>query len=217
MATKFVNKKNKKIIFGIIAIAVIIILAVAGLKIYKNMNSKIYSGEGLYYYQQDNGKRLHFNEDKTFSYTVQDDDGTETVSNGTWSQNGNESTLTYKSGAAVTLVESEDGYLYRKDRIFRGKTSDKKLLNNGFVFEENDKAVEYLWFMEDGTVDIETVGDSKMKHGTYTRVDNILIVRYTTAPDSFNNTRQVVERYLVLENGITKEIYNKQPVENVAK
>ena len=217
MAFEFINKKNKKIILGIIAIVVIIAAAIAGIKIYQNINKKIYSGDGTYYYQQATDKRLQFNKDNTFSYTVQTDESTADVSKGTWSQNNNEITLTYESGDAYTFVQTHDGFLYRKDKVFRGKTNDKKLWNRAFAYEEDGKVVERLWFMDDGTVDSENSEGKIVYSGTYTRTDNILTVRYNAIPDSYNKSPEIVERYLVLDNGITKELYAKTPAENVAK
>ncbi len=216
MASKFINKKNKKIFLGIIAI-VIIIAVIAGVKIYRNINNKVYSGEGIYYYQQATDKRLQFNKDNTFSYTVQTDESTADVSKGTWSQNNNEITLTYESSDAYTFVQTSDDFIYRKDKVYKGKTSNEKLWNCAFAYEEDGKVVERLWFMDDGTVDSENSEGKIVYSGTYTRVDNIIIVRYVSKPDSYNKTVEVTERYLVLDNGITKEIFSKTPFENVAK
>ncbi len=213
MALKFSNKK-----FIIILIAIVAIIAIiAGVKIYQNENSKIYSGEGIYYYQQDNNKTLQFNKDKSFSYSVQVDENTLDVLKGTWAQDGNEITLTYESGNKFAFVKTPDGFIYRKDKVFKGKTSDEKLWDGAFAYKEDGNVVERLWFMDNGTVDSTNADGITEYSGTYTRVDNIIIVRYTTKPDSFNKTVEIVERYLVLDDGITKEIFSKTPFENVAK
>ena len=70
--------------------------------------------------------------------------------------------------------------------------------------------------MDDGTVEL-VEGINITSRGTYTRVGDILIVRRLSAPDSYNKRVEIVERYLVLDNGITKELYAKTPAENVAK
>ena len=212
MATK---KKNKKII--IIALTVVLVAAaiIVGIAIYKNKNNKLYSGEGMYYYQQNQAVTLQFREDNTFSYTSPSDDATNEVSTGKWSEKDNEITLTFESGSKFAFVKTEDGYIYRKDRVYRGVTSDEMLLNNMYVLEEDGKKVEELYFAADGTMEV-TQGKTIVSRGTYTRVDNILIVRRTTAPDSYGK-KIIAERYLVLDNGITKDIYNKTPAEDIAK
>ena len=211
------KKKNNKNI--IIALIVVVLAAaiIAGVAIYRHTNTQVYSGDGMYYNQQDSGKRIQFNKDKTFSYLVSIDDQTNDSEKGTWSETNGEITLTFDSGSKYVFAKTESGYMYRKDKIFRGKTSDKKLLNNIYVLEENGEVVETLCFMDDGTVDYEKANNSKILHGTYTRVDDILIVRYNSIPDSLNKSPEVVDRYLVLDGGITKEIYAKTPAENIAK
>lgn len=216
MALKFSNKKNKRIIIILIAIIVIIAIA-AGVKIYQNENNKIYGGEGIYYYQQDNNKTLHFEKDKNFSYSIKTDENTAEISKGTWEQSGNEITLTYESGETFKFAKTSDGFIYRKDRVFEGKPSDKKLWNCALAYKEDGKVVKRLWFMDDGTVDL-TDADGKIEYsGTYTIVDNVIIIRYVSKPDSYNKKVEVAERYLILDNGITKEVYGRNPVENVAR
>ena len=212
-----VKKRNiKKIIIAIILIAVVVVTTLGVMKYIEYSKNKLTGGDGIYYYQQDNGKTLKFNKDNTFSYSVVTDD-TADVSTGTWTQNKDEISVTFENGSEVSFVKTPDDYIYRKGEIFKGITSDAKLLNNIYVLEENGEKVERICFMNDGTVDYEIIGDSKMSHGTYTRVGDILIVRRSSAPYSFNKVVEITERYLVLENGITKEIYSKAPAENIAK
>ncbi|MBR5518608.1 MAG: hypothetical protein IKV86_06220 [Clostridia bacterium] len=212
MATK---KKNKKNI--IIALIVVVVAAaiIAGYAIYKHVNSQVYSGDGMYYHQND-GTTLQFKEDNTFSYSEQTEENTTDVLKGKWAEKDNDIILTYESGTEFTFVKTEYGYLYRKDSIYRGKTSDEKLLNNLYVKEENGKVVETLYFANDGSFELSE-GKTITSRGTYTRVDNILIVRRITAPDPYGKKIEIDERYLVLDNGITKNIYAKTPAENVAK
>ena len=211
-----IKKKNKKIIIIALIVAIVVAAVIAGIAIYKNVNSKLYSGEGAYYYQQDKTTTLNFKDDNTFSFIKQADENTNDVITGKWAEKDGEITLTFDDASTVTFVKTEDGYLYRKDKIYRGKTSEKKLLNNMYVLEEDGAEFERLCFMDDGTMEI-TQGKTITSRGTYTRVDNILIVRRTTIPDSYGKKIDVTERYLVLDNGITKEIYSKTPAENVAK
>jgi len=210
------NKSNKKNI--IIAVIVLVVAAaiIAGVAIYKHVNSRVYSDGGIYYNQQNSGISLQFKEDNTFAYSVLVEENQTDVSNGKWTEKDNEIILTFESGSEFTFVKTEDGYLYRKDRIYRGKTSDKKLLNNLYVMEEDGKVTETLYFADDGTFELSQ-GETVVSRGTYTRVDNILIVRRTTAPDSYGKRVEIAERYLVLDNGITKEIYAKTPAEDIAK
>lgn len=215
MATKKRNKNNKKYI--IIASIVILLAAaiIAGIAIYRNTNNKLYSGDGMYYHQND-GTTLQFKEDNTFAYTKTYDDGTNDVMTGKWLEKDDEFTLTFESGTEFSFVKTEDGYIYRSDRVYRGVTSDEKLLNNLYVLEQDGEKVEELYFANDGTMEV-TQGKTIVSRGTYTRVDNILIVRRTTLPDSYGKRIDITERYLVLEKGITKDIYAKTPAENVAK
>lgn len=212
MATK---KTNKKII--IIALITVLVAAaiIAGIAICKNANSKLYSGDGMYYHQT-NSDTFQFKEDNTFTYTKPLDDGTSDVLTGKWSKEDNEVTLTFESDTKYAFGTTEDGYIYRKDRVYRGVTSEEKLLNNIYVLEQDGKKVEELFFANDGTMEV-TQGKTIISRGTYTRVDNILIVRRTTLPDSYGKRIDITERYLVLDNGITKEIYAKTPAENIAK
>lgn len=208
--TKRNKKLNELIIIIVIAVAVIAFIAI-GVGVYKNMTDTVYSGDGIYYSQQEEGKYLQFNKDNTFSYSVRVDETTEEITKGTWTNDSNIITLTYtESGNSYTYVKTGDDYLYREDKVFRGKTSDEKLLNNRFVLEEDGEVVEEMWFLNDGTVDYQITGDSKIKHGTYTRVDDILIVRYDSSPN-------VAHRFLVLDNGITKDIFYSKPISEAAR
>lgn len=205
------NKKTKKrILISIIAVALIAIVLI-GICIYKNMTSKLYSGDGIYYSQQNDGKYLQFKKDNTFTFATKIDENTEDISKGTWTENNNSVTLTFsESNATYKFIKTENGYLYREDKVFRGKTSDEKLLNNRYVLEKDGEVVEEMWFLKDGTVDYQIIGDSRINSGTYTRVDDILIVRYNKNPS-------VAVRFLVLDNGITKDIFYKEPPKEVAQ
>lgn len=197
-------------------VLVVAVAIIAGIAVYKHANNQVYSDGGIYYNQQNSDKLIKFNKDNTFSYLIYYDDQSNVSENGTWSENEKEITLTFDVGSEFTFVKTKDGYLYRKDRIYRGKTSDKKLLNNLYVMEEDGKVTETLYFADDGTFELSQ-GETVVSRGTYTRVDNILIVRRTTAPDSYGKRVEIAERYLVLDNGITKEIYAKTPAEDIAK
>lgn len=209
MAKKKTKKYNKVIIIGIIAIA-IIALTLIGISVYKHISNKLYSGDGIYYSQQTSDIYLKFNKDNTFKFSRKLDDNTEQISNGKWSENNNKVTLTFDEGGSHVFIRTEDGYLYREDKVFRGKTNDEKLWNNRFVMEKDGEDIEEIWFLNDGTVDYKVIGDSKMSHGTYTRVDDVLIVRYNKNPE-------IPVRFLVLDNGITREFYHREKPENVAK
>ena len=204
------NTKTKKWILAVIIAVALIAIVLIGVCIYKNMTGKLYSGDGIYYSQQDDEKYLQFKEDKTFTFATKMDENTEDISKGTWTESNNVITLTFfENNMTYKFIKTESGYLYREDKVFRGKTSDEKLLNNRYVLEKDGEVVEEIWFMKDGTVDYQITGDSRINHGTYTRVDDILIVRYNKNPD-------VVVRFLVLDNGITKEIFHKEPPKEVA-
>ena len=205
------NKKQKKwIITAIIAVAVIALVLV-GIVVYKQINSKLYSGDGIYYSQQEDGRYLQFKKDNTFTFATKVDETTEDISKGTWTENDNTITLTFaETSGKYKFIRTEDGYIYRKDRVFRGKTSDEKLLNNRYVLEKDGEVVEEIWFLKDGTVDYQIIGDSKITHGTYTRVGDILIVRYNKKPE-------IAVRFLVLDNGVTKEIFHKEPPKEIAQ
>ena len=150
---------------------------------------------------------MQFNEDNTFSYVPGAD---EDISNGKWEQQENKIMLTFTdSNSPVAFVKTGD-YIYREDKVFRGITSDAKLLNNRYVLERDGEIIEEIWFLNDGTVDHQIIGDSKIDHGTYTRVEDILIVRYN---DNFENE----QRFLVLDNGISKDIFCKEPIKEVTE
>lgn len=200
------NKANKIITSVIIAVIVIACIAV-GIAVFKNVAGKPSSGNGIYYSQQDEDKYLQFNGDNTFSYTPGADGD---VSNGNWEQQGNKIMLTFtESDSPVTFIKAGD-YIYREDKVFRGITSNEKLLNNRYVLERDGEIIEEMWFLDDGTVDHQIIGDSKINHGTYTRVEDILIVRYN---DNFENE----QRFLVLDNGISKDIFCKSPIQEVTE
>lgn len=201
------NKTNKKIIISVIIAVVVIACIAVSIAVYKNVTDKPYSGNGVYYSQQEEGKYLQFNEDNTFSYVPGAD---EDASNGKWEQQENKIMLTFTgSDSPVTFIKTGD-YIYREDKVFRGITSDEKLLNNRYVLERDGKIVEEIWFLNDGTVDHQIIGDSKIDHGTYTRVDDILIVRY----DDKYGTAQ---RFLVLDKGISKDIFSKESIKEVTE
>lgn len=201
---------NKKIIISVIIAVILVACAAAGVLIYKEKTGKLYSGEGIYYSQQNDGKYLQFNKDNTFSYVTGEDKNSQEISKGTWTKDENKVTLTYsESGNSYTFIETDDGYLYREDTVFKGKTSDEKLLNNVFVLEKEDGFREELWFESDGRMD-KVQNGKIVAHGTYTRVDDILIVRYDDNPDK-------AERFLVLETGISRDIFCKEPVKEVTE
>lgn len=207
--------KQKKIT-TIVAVAVVLCIAI-GFGIYALTGDKISGGDGVYYSQQGTGDYLQFKDDKTFSYaynpeydlsnTEKDSNlQAEILSSGIWQKNGSKVTLEFpESKNTVTFIEKGD-YLYREDKVYKGKIGDEKLLNNRFVIKDGEKVVEELWFLDDGTVDYKITGVSKMSHGTYTRVDDILTVRFSD--------REHGTRYLVVDGGICMDIYAKTPVKN---
>lgn len=211
---------NKKLISGII-IAVIILACIA---IIWGIYSNIYSGNGVYYSQQSDGKYLQFSKDNTFSYAYNpENDAKNTDSNsstniqayiinsGTWVQDSNKLTLTFKdTESAVTFVEHND-YIYREDTVFRGITSDAKLLKNKYLKEISEDQYTEVWFFDDGTMSYDEYwgGDVTPRTGKYTRVGDILIVRYNDTPD-------IAHHFLVLENGVSEDIYSKKLPKKVA-
>ncbi len=202
--------KNRKITIAVVVAIIILILAAAGIVIYKKVTS-LSGGDGIYYSQQDENKYLQFKEDGSFYYTVRTDKNTEEINSGKWTEGNNKITLTFdETNTSHIFLKSDDGYLYRENKIYRGKPGDAKLLNNCFVLEEDEKKTEEIWFLDDGTVDYQIIGNSEIFHGTYTRVDNVLIVR-------FNKNPNVPQRFLVLENGITKDFFHKNPPANIAQ
>lgn len=206
--------KNKKIISGII-IAVIIIACVV---IISGIYNNIYSGNGVYYSQQGDGKYLQFSKDNTFSYAYNPEndekntDGNSSdniqayiINSGTWTQNNDKLILTFKdTDSAVTFVE-HNNYIYREDTVFKGITSDAKLLKNKYLKEISEDQHTEVWFFDDGTMTYDEYwgDDVTTRTGKYTRVDDILIVRYNDSPD-------IAHRFLVLENGISEDIYSKK-------
>lgn len=209
------TKKQKKIL-SIIAIAVIACIAI-GFAVYTIRGKQIYGDNGVYYSQQGTGEYLQFKSDKSFSFaynpkndlanpSVDSNIQAEILNSGKWKEENNKVILEFSdSGNNITFIKKGE-YIYREDTVYKGKIGDEKLLNNRFVIKENDKVVEELWFLDDGTVDYKITGVSKMRHGTYTRVDDVLTVRFD---DTDYGTR-----FLVVDGGISMDIYAKTPVEN---
>lgn len=202
------NKNVKIIIFAVIVVCVIIAAV-----IYIYDSKQIYGGDGIYYTQQETGEYIKFNKDKTFIYAYNpqnDKDGkaneqSEILAEGTWKKAENKIILTFSDTDTPVTFAEKDGYIYNENKVFRGITSDAKLLNNGYLLEQTDNQSLMVWFFDDGTMSFETRWGKDITHksGRYTRTDNILTVRY-------NDNSTTGQRYLVLENGITKDIFAKK-------
>ncbi len=203
------NKKTLKI--GIAGIVILCIIIAAIFYIYDS--KQIYGGNGIYYTQQETGEYLQFNKDKTFSFAYNPDNAKEAESNvqaeiltnGTWKKSGNKITLTFSDNDTPVILAEKDGYLYRENKVFKGKTSDAKLLNNRYLLKETEDRSTVVLFFKDGTMahEIHWGKDVTIKNGKYTRTDNIITVRY-------NDESTTAERYLVLETGVVKDIYSKK-------
>ncbi len=211
--------KNKKIIAGVIIASIVIACIVIISGIYSN----IYSGNGVYYSQQGDGKYIQFSKDNTFSYAYNPENDEKNadsslsniqayiINSGVWAQNNNKITLTFKDTKnTVTFIEHSD-YIYKEDSVFRGITSDAKLLKNKYLKEISEDQYTEVWFFDDGTMSYDEYwgGDVTPRSGKYTRVGDILIVRYNDSPD-------IARRFLVLENGVSEDIYSKKLPEKVA-
>lgn len=210
--------KKKALSVTLITVAVIACIAIA-VVIFNNTLNQPYSGDGIYYSQQGDGKYLQFFKDKTFSYiydpakdvgkTLSDKNThrSDVINNGTWEHQGNRIILNFTGSEEPVIFIETDGYIYREDTVFRGITSDAKLLKNKYLREESEDRHTEAWFFDDGTMsyDFYWGSDLTSKSGTYTRVDDILIVRYSNTPD-------VAHRFLVLENGISEDIYSKTQI-----
>ena len=210
--------KNKKRVISSIVIAIAAILCIViAFTVYNVTFRKPYSGNGIYYSQKGDGKYMQFLNDKTFSYisdpqkAVNADKTTDSSSqatvlgSGTWKQSGNKIIIQFTdSENTITFIE-KDGYLYREDTVFRGITSDAKLLKNKYLLEKNDEQRIEAWFFDDGTMSYDEYWgkDLTTKSGTYTRVDDILVVRYDKTPD-------VAHKFLVLENGISEDLFSRE-------
>ena len=204
--------KQKNLITTIILVGIILGGIVAGV-VYKLHSMQIYGNNGIYHSCQETGEYLQFKKDKTFSFAYNPDTDksadtnvqAEILSKGTWEKNGNKITLHFEDSDNSIVFVEKNKYIYNQDAIFKGKTSDSKLLNNQYVLNKSDDRKEVIWFFDDGTVSHESYWgkDMTIKDGKYTRTDDILTVRYNETPDT-------AQRYLVLENGITKAIYSKE-------
>lgn len=204
---------NKKVLSGIVIIAVVVI----GIAVISGIYNNIYSKNGVYYSQQSDGKYLQFDKDGTFSYAYNPENDEKNngkqsdniqayiINSGTWTKDGKKIILAFKdSTATATFVECGE-YIYREDSVFRGITSDAKMLKNKYLKEISEDQHTEVWFFEDGTMsyDEHWGGDVTPRAGKYTRVDDILIVR-------FNDSPEIAHRFLVLENGISEDIYAKR-------
>ncbi len=204
--------RNKNSIKFAVATVIIISIIIAAV-VYIYDSKQIYGGNGIYYTQQETGEYIQFNKDKTFTlaYNPQNDKDEKTsnqadiLGEGTWEKSGNKIALTFLESDTPIIFIEKDEYIYRENKIFRGITSDAKLLNNGYLLEQTEDQSLMAWFFDDGKMSFETRWgkDVTIKSGTYTRTDDILTVRY-------NDKSTTAERYLVLENGITKDIYAKK-------
>ena len=210
-------KTKNKILKTIIIFAVTAVIIAAAVIIVTNNTNKPSSGNGIYYSQQANGKYLQFFDDKTFSYIYDPakdmakkpiaTNQVDILGKGTWEQQGNKIIIKYEDSDSTITFAEKDGYLYREDTVFRGITSDAKLLNNKYLWEESEDKHTAVWFLNDGTMSYDFFwgGDKSSKWGTYVRVDNILIARYNDTPD-------ISHRFLVLDNGISQDIYSKKEI-----
>ena len=206
------KKNQKSLLTTIILVAIILCVAISGI-VYKYNASQLYGNNGIYHTQQETGEYLQFKKDKTFSYAYNPQNDKSNPSNiqaeilghGTWKKSGNKITLTFTDSDEKVILIEKDKYIYKEDKVFRGKTSDSKLLNNKYLLEIDEERSESIWFFDDGSVSHEVCwgADKTIKNGKYTRTDDILTVRYSDKTAS-------VERYLVLDNGITKDIYSKE-------
>ncbi len=210
--------ENKKILnIVIISVVILCIVISAGIFLYSK-NSPDY-GDGIYYSQQGDGKYIQFLDDNTFSYIYdatkdvlkkevpKKNNQVEILSKGTWKKSGDKISLLFdESNVTVNFLE-KDGYIYREDKIFRGITSDAKLLENKYLYEESENKFTEAWFLSDGTMSYDTTwdGHKNSRWGTYTRTGDILTVRYDDSP-------QKAYRFLVLENGITEDIYSRTEI-----
>ncbi len=209
-----INKNTKKIL-TILAVSVSVAVTAILLFYYTMYNPS--SGNGTYYSQQGDGKYLQFFGNNTFSYVydpARDNSKNSSATNteeilgkGTWQKQGNKITVKFDGSDSSIVFIEKDEYIYREDTVFRGITSDSKLLNNRYLWEESEEQKSAVWFLNDGTMSYDFYwGDNKTsKWGTYVRTGDILIARYGDSPD-------IAHRFLVLDKGISQDIYSKTEV-----
>lgn len=210
-------KISKKTLTAIIVVAAVAICIGIAFAVFNNIFNRPNSGDGIYYSQQGDGKYLQFFDDKTFSYIydsakdiskkLENTNQADVLNKGTWEQRGNKIILKFDEDNSEIIFVKKDGYIYREDTVFRGKTSDAKLLKNKYLLEESKDKYTEVWFLIDGTMSYDSFwnGDKTSRWGTYVRVDDILIARYDDLPD-------IPHRFLVLDNGVSKDIYSKNQI-----
>lgn len=203
---------SKKVI-GIAVAVVIALVAVAAVI----MKLHPISVAGVYYSQKDSGYYIQIKADGSFmlAYNPKKDevvsgkdenvqayiDGT-----GTWSKEKDVITLNYTDGGTTELVVLK-GCLYNKNYVYKGVVTDALAFSQIFTYryENKDNRYDSLMFFEDHTMSLNKYrsGIPSSQAGTYTRVDDIITVRY-------NNEDNRAHKFLIVEDGITDDIYTKK-------
>ncbi len=203
---------SKKIIR--ITVAVVLVLAAVAALVIKFHPASV---AGVYYSQKDSGSYIQIKADGSFmlAYNPKKDE-TSTSKNdenvqayidgtGTWSKDKDTITLTYTDGSTTELVILKD-CLYNKNYIYKGVVTDALAFSQIFTYRYENKENRYdsLMFFEDHTVYLNKYrgGRPSSRAGTYTRLDDIITVRY-------NDEDNRAHEFLMVEGGITDDIYTK--------
>lgn len=205
----------------LIIAAVIIVAAAAALAVVKFGGL---TAAGIYYSQKDSGYYLRLKHGGTFTYaynpqkdiTLNTEDGESKnieayiENSGTWSKNGNKITLKFEDGNIVNLIKKGD-YYYNTSRIYKGVSTKEKSFSKiyTYLYDNDETRSDSVLFFDDLTVSYNKVrgGKPMTKNGTYTRTEDIITVRYS---DEDNRSH----KFLMLENGVTDDLYTKKPLDN---
>ena len=173
---------------------------------------------GIDYSQKDSGYYLQLKNNGTFNVAYnpkKDDDLADKSQNanveayidgsGTWSKDGNKIALKFDNGTVINLVKGKK-YIYNADAVYKGIVSDEKAFSQIFTYRypEDENKYDSVIFFDDLTMSFNRFrGVRPTSHaGRYTRVDDIITVRY-------NDEDNKAHKFLIVEGGITDDIYLK--------
>lgn len=206
---------NRKTLISVIIAALIIIAGTVF--VFVNYNSW-FSGNQIYYSQNNPGKYIQLKKDHTFAIVynpqldIYSEDGGEHTNiearienTGTWSKTDDKITLNFDgSQKTVEFVKTKEG-IYNSSKIFKGIYTDKKLLNGIYTYKVDDEFAYRIVFFDDLTMNYDTVWgrEGTPRHGTYTRINDIITVRYNDSPER-------PYKYLMTNHGIADDYYTKE-------
>lgn len=203
-------KKRTVLIIAIIA-------AIAAVSVLFAANFENFAASGIYYSQKDSGYYLQLKHGGKFIYAYnpqKDKTAGDSASNiqayiensGVWSVKKGKITLKFDDGNIVNLKKSGN-YYYNTSTVYKGVYTNEKAFSKIYTYRygEDENKYDSALFFDDLTFSFNRVRNGKpiTKNGTYTRVKDLLTVRY-------NNEDNRAYRFLMLENGISDDLFSKK-------